>query len=209
MKRVLKTFIALLSLMLITTAAMAEETRKKDLQPILKNQKAAIFWPQTEHQRPQVNWYWKRIKSIASKEFKGSNYQLTVGTGYKIGGDDKGISISASIPVYVSRESIISSQSKKDKLAQRKLALAFLDTGAKLCAQLERALARYLILQQAYTNYELLAQDEGAAIIEKLVDTQIKIVETEAEITQSHRQLQSLISPFSSAIKILSWDKGQ
>ena len=182
------------SLILITPPASAAEMDK-----ILTDQRAVIERPQKESDRPQVNWYWQQIKTIAASEFSGWDMELAVSPSYKIGGDDEGIMLGASIPLY----------SKEKKLARKKATRDFLEAGAKLCAQLEEALQTYLIYRQAYANYEMLAQDEGAGMLDKLVDVQVKIVQQEALITQSHRQLQAFIKPFSTDVKILSWDKVQ
>ncbi|MEE4357091.1 MAG: hypothetical protein V2I97_11535 [Desulfococcaceae bacterium] len=125
--------------------------------------------------------------------------ELAVRPSYKLGGDDEGVMLGATIPLY----------SKEKKLARGKAARDFLDDGAKLCAQLEEALRSYLIYQQAYSNYEMLAQDEGSDILDKLVKIQVDIVKQESLITQSHRQLQSFIAPFSTEVKILGWEKAQ
>ena len=44
-------------------------------------------------------------------------------------------------------------------------------------------------------------------MLDKLVKMQVQIVQQEALITQSHRQLHSFIAPFDPDVKILSWDK--
>jgi len=183
-------------LMIWSGITLAEETQ---LNTVLKQQRAVIAWPQTEHERPQVNWYWQQIRKIAAEQFAGMDMELAVSPSYKIGGDDEGVSFGATIPLY----------SKEKKLARNKAARNFLDEGAKLCAQLEEALRTYLIYQQAYSNYEMLAQDEGSDILDKLVTVQVNIVKQEALITQSHRQLQGFIAPFSSEVKILGWEKAQ
>ena len=164
----------------------------------VESQRDAVKY-QSELERPQVNWYWTEIKKKA-KDFAGWNLDLKLNAGYQIDANDasdNGFLIGGTIPLY----------SKKEKMQQKTDAKAFLHEGAKLCSQLECALRIYLIYQQAYANYEMLAQDEGAGMFEKLIGTQVKLVETEALITQTHRQLQTLLDPYDENPKIFSWDK--
>ncbi|MEZ4527705.1 MAG: hypothetical protein R2941_17440 [Desulfobacterales bacterium] len=186
-------------MLLLMTWSGITPAEEKPLDLVIKQQRAVIAWPQTEHERPQVNWYWQQIRKIAATQFSGMDMELAVSPSYKTGGDDEGFLLGATIPLY----------SKEKKLARNKAARNFLDEGAKLCAQLEEALRTYLIYQQAYSNYEMLAQDEGSDILDKLVKVQVDIVKQEALITQSHRQLQSFIAPFCSEVKILGWEKAK
>jgi len=127
---------------------------------------------------------------------------LKLNAGYQIGDvniEDQKFLVGGSIPLY----------SKKEKLAQGENAVNFLNKGSKLCSQLESALRTYLIYKQAYSNYEMLAQEEGSGMFDKLITTQIKIVETEALITQTHRDLLSLLDPFDEEPRIYGWDKSE
>jgi len=125
---------------------------------------------------------------------------LKLNAGYQMDSvnvEDQRVLIGGSIPLY----------SKKEKQSQNDSAVSFLNTGSKLCSQLESALRTYLIYKQAYSNYEMLAQEEGSGMFDKLITTQIKIVETEALITQTHRDLLSLLDPFDEEPRIYGWDK--
>lgn len=165
---------------------------------VLKNQRSVIK-PQSELERPQVNWYWTEIKKKA-KKYAGWSLDLKLNAGYQIGDvniENQKVLIGGSIPLY----------SRKEKLAQNDSAAAFLNKGSALCSQLESALRTYLIYQQAYSSYEMLAQDEGSGMFDKLIAMQIKIVDTEALITQTHRDLLSLLDPFDEDPRIYGWDK--
>lgn len=144
---------------------------------------------------PAPNEYWAMIRKIAAEQFKGINLELSLNTGYNFGdGDERGLTMGFSVPIY----------SKKDRIKVHEEAVKFLHQGAELIASLEEAIATRKIHVNALQFLKARMNDEGIEAAKAYFDMLTKIAHQDALIVQFHRQLQSLIKPFSSDVEIVN-----
>lgn len=133
--------------------------------------------------------YWKAIREIASKEYKGKDFNPTITSRYQFQGDYKGagVGLNMDIPLW----------NKKKYLEQRNEVVSFLRTGASLVMQLESCIFNLHVLIQKRAFLKAIMKDEGIGGIDAFFKNEQDIIKQKALETQYHRELHSLINPLS------------
>ena len=144
--------------------------------------------------------YWVEICKIARKAYTGMDVELVLDTGYTHY-LDKGteypgnaVSMGVSVPLY----------SKKERMRRREDVIKFRQKGAQLIRKLETAIAQVKIFKEAGKFLYAKIDEEGVDAVTAYFDQLNKMAEQEAMIIQYHREIQSLINPFSGKAQILN-----
>lgn len=153
-------------------------------------------FPQKESERPSVNWYWRKIRAIAARDFSGMDLEFVLNTTWQAEGENKGPGVGWSIPLY----------SKEKRLNRREAAENFLRRGAELIGHLETSLKSRRVYVESLRFIQARARDDGIEMLDKYQEMQVKIIKEESLITQYHRELQALIDPYTPKVKIHSSD---
>jgi len=138
-------------------------------------------------EKPTPDDYWRLIRKAAQSAYSGMDIEFSVNTSYQFEGENRGPAFGVSVPLY----------SKKEKLRRRSEVVKFQQEGAELIQKLETAISQAKIFKDASKFLQARFEDEGVAAVTAYYDQLAKIAEQEAMITQYHRELQSLILPFS------------
>lgn len=144
--------------------------------------------------RPTPDDYWRQIRKIAASEYSGMDLEVSINTGYQFGGENKGAALGVSVPLY----------SKKEKLSRRGQVVKFQQAGAELISRLETAMAQAKIYREGAKFLQAKFTEEGVQAVESYFKMLAQIAETESAITQYHREIQSLIRPFTGTVQIVS-----
>lgn len=152
-----------------------------------------------EEKRPTPDEYWKLIRKAAKEAYSGMDMEFTLNTAYQFEGENKGPSFGVSVPLY----------SKKEKLRRRSEVVKFQQEGAELIQKLETAIAQAQIFKDASKFLKAKFEDEGINAVTAYYDQLAKISEQEAQITQYHREIQSLIFPFTGKVEIKNTELAQ
>ncbi len=120
--------------------------------------------------------------------------EFTVNTTWQAEGENKGPGFGWTVPLY----------SKEKRLKRREAAEKFLREGAALIGRLEVALDSRRLYNESLRFVKARSKDNGIDVITKFQELQLKIIQEEALITQYHRELQALIDPYSTQVKIHS-----
>lgn len=153
-------------------------------------------FPQKESERPSVNWYWRKLRAIAARDFSGMDLEFTLNTTWQAEGENKGPGVGWSVPLY----------SKEKRLKRREAAESFLRRGAELIGRLEAALRSRDVYSESLRFVKARARDDGIEMITKYQELRLKIIEEESMITRYHRELQALIDPYTRRVEIYSND---
>ncbi|MCP4024437.1 MAG: hypothetical protein GY729_21520 [Desulfobacteraceae bacterium] len=147
--------------------------------------------------RPTPDHYWRQIRKIAQSEFTGMDVAVAINTNYQFDGDNRGAAVGFSMPLY----------SKKDRMARRAEATGFQQKGAELIKNLEASINQAAIMREACKYLKAKISEEGVEAATAYFDAITKIALHDAETTRYHREIQSLISPFSGKAVIFGTDK--
>ena len=150
----------------------------------------------TRAEKLTPNEYWTQIRKTAANEFSGIELNPVIKTGYQFSGENEGpnINFQFDLPLW----------NKKQRFEKREQATKFLQTGAKLVKKLETCINTLSLWKEKSRFLKAMIQTEGVTSVKIFFETEKDIIEQQALETQLHRELQGLINPTSSVVKIYS-----
>ena len=149
-----------------------------------------------ENDKPTPDEYWQQIRKIAAGEFSGIDLNPVLTTRYQFEGDYSGwgVGMNMDLPLW----------NKKRQQEKREKAVKFLQAGATLVQKLETTINTLKLLKEKSRFLKAIMRDEGVESVDAFFKTEQEIIKQQALAIQYHRELQGLINPLNSQVKIYS-----